>query len=99
MNCECITSIVTDTRWQLRCENLQKAFSQLEEACRRQEYSPLELAGLVQTYQFTFELCWKTLNLCVLGSGRENVADAIGTMSALKSLAVFPKEGTMPINS
>ncbi len=25
------------------------------------EYNELEMAGLVQTYEFTFELCWKTL--------------------------------------
>jgi len=62
---------MTDIRWQLRFENLQKAFSQLEEACNRQEYSPLELAGLVQTYQFTFELCWKTLKDLLTFEGYE----------------------------
>ena len=50
-----------DVRWKLRLENLKKALARLEEACAQEEYSNLELAGLVQTYQFTFELCWKTL--------------------------------------
>ena len=50
-----------ELRWKLRFENLKKAFARLEEACVQEEYSELELAGLVQTYMFTFELCWKTL--------------------------------------
>jgi len=52
---------MTDVRWKLRLENLKKALIRLEDACAQEEYSNLELAGLVQTYQFTFELCWKTL--------------------------------------
>ena len=52
---------MTDIRWKLRLENLKQTLSRLEEACVQAEYSNLELAGLVQTYQFTFELCWKTL--------------------------------------
>ena len=52
---------MTDVRWKLRLENLKQALARLEEACAQTEYSNLELAGLVQTYQFTFELCWKTL--------------------------------------
>jgi len=53
--------IMPDMRWKLRFENLKQAFSRLEAACAQEKYSELELAGLVQTYEFTFELCWKTL--------------------------------------
>ena len=49
-----------DIRWKLRLESLEQAFSRLESACAQKEYNELELAGLVQTYMFTFELCWKT---------------------------------------
>jgi len=52
---------MADSRWKLRLENFQKALVRLEEACAREKYSHLELAGLVQTFEFTFELCWKTL--------------------------------------
>ena len=52
---------MSEIHWKLRFENLKKAFARLEEACSQEEYSELELAGLVQTYGFTFELCWKTL--------------------------------------
>ena len=60
-----------DIRWKLRLENLKQALSQLEEACTRETYSNLELAGLVQTYQFTFELCWKTLKDLLTFEGYE----------------------------
>ena len=60
---------MADVRWKLRFENLQKAFVRLEEACVQEEYSHLELAGLVQTYLFTFELCWKTLKDLLTAEG------------------------------
>jgi nucleotidyltransferase substrate binding protein (TIGR01987 family) len=50
-----------ENRWHQRLQNLNKAFKRLEAACAQQEYNDLEIAGLVQTYEFTFELCWKTM--------------------------------------
>jgi nucleotidyltransferase substrate binding protein (TIGR01987 family) len=58
-----------NSRWKLRFGNLQKALVQLEEACALESYSNLELAGLVQTYKFTFELCWKTLKDLLTSEG------------------------------
>jgi len=60
-----------DIRWKLRFESLKKACARLESACAQEEYSTLELAGLVQTYQFTFELCWKTLKDLLTFEGYE----------------------------
>jgi nucleotidyltransferase substrate binding protein (TIGR01987 family) len=62
---------MTNLRWKLRFENFQKALTRLEEACAQEEYNNLELAGLVQTYQFTFELCWKTLKDLLTSEGYE----------------------------
>lgn len=50
-----------ESRWLQRFESLERAYAQLEAACAQQSYSNLELAGLVQTFEFTFELAWKTL--------------------------------------
>ena len=38
-----------------------KAQQRLERACSQDSYNELELAGLVQTFEFSFELTWKTL--------------------------------------
>ena len=62
---------MTDVRWKLRFENLKLALSRLEEACAQTEYSNLELAGLVQTFGFAFELCWKTLKDLLTTEGYE----------------------------
>lgn len=48
-------------RWKQRLQNLQKAHLRLVNACSQESYNELELAGLVQTFEFTFELTWKTL--------------------------------------
>jgi len=50
-----------EVRWHQRLENFRKALAQLEAACDLDEYSDLERAGLVQTFEFSFELGWKTL--------------------------------------
>ncbi|MEA3385913.1 MAG: HI0074 family nucleotidyltransferase substrate-binding subunit, partial [Thermodesulfobacteriota bacterium] len=50
-----------EIRWQQRLENFGKALSQLEAACDKKEYSDLERAGLVQMFEFSFELSWKVL--------------------------------------
>ena len=60
-----------DIRWKLRFESLKQAFSRFESACAQKEYNELELAGLVQTYKFTFELCWKTLKDLLTFEGYE----------------------------
>lgn len=48
-------------RWKLRLQNLSKMQQRLKKACAQESYNELELAGLVQTFEFSFELTWKTL--------------------------------------
>jgi nucleotidyltransferase substrate binding protein (TIGR01987 family) len=51
-----------ETRWKQRFTNLIKAYRQLENANKRfSELSVLEKEGLVQRFEYTFELSWKTL--------------------------------------
>lgn len=52
---------IDELRWQQRLRSFGKALRQLEGACRQDQYSDLERAGLVQLFEFTFELAWKTL--------------------------------------
>jgi nucleotidyltransferase substrate binding protein (TIGR01987 family) len=48
-------------RWKQRFENYQKAINQLEVACRIYKPSQVEIAGIIQIFQYTFELGWKTI--------------------------------------
>lgn len=53
-----------DIRWKQRFQNFDKAFSRLEKALLILSDDPdnfLLQAGVVQIYEFTFELAWKTL--------------------------------------
>ena len=50
-----------EIRWRQRLENFAKALAQLGKACEQDSYSDLERAGMVQMFEFTFELAWKTL--------------------------------------
>lgn len=50
-----------DIRWKQRFENFEKAFLFFESAVEKESYTPIEIGGLVQAFEFTFELGWKTV--------------------------------------
>ena len=60
-----------EVRWQQRLENFGKALAQLDTACDQSEYSDLERAGLVQMFEFSFELSWKVLKDLLFLEGYE----------------------------
>ena len=51
----------TDIRWKQRFSNYDKAFGELSAAVARGSYDKLSQAGLIQMFEVTFELAWKTL--------------------------------------
>lgn len=67
-----------EIRWKQRYENLSKAFLRLEEAIGAFDtLSVLEKEGLIQRFEYTFELSWNTLKDYLEAQGVE---------------AVFPRE-------
>ncbi|MCD4722844.1 MAG: nucleotidyltransferase substrate binding protein [Desulfobacula sp.] len=48
-------------RWQQRFQNLDKAFTQLKRGLAIEHPSDIEQQGIIQSFEFTFELSWKTL--------------------------------------
>jgi nucleotidyltransferase substrate binding protein (TIGR01987 family) len=48
-------------RWQQRFENLQKAFSQLSNNLNISSPNDAEKQGIIKSFEYTFELSWKTL--------------------------------------
>lgn len=50
-----------DIRWKQRFQNFEKAFLFFESAVEKESYTPIEIGGLVQAFEFTFELGWKTV--------------------------------------
>ncbi len=51
----------TDIRYLQRFENYQRAFALLEEVFIHEPKTLLEQEGMIQRFEYTFELAWKTL--------------------------------------
>src|SRR5688572_15347364 len=60
-----------EIRWHQRLSNLENAMSSFLEACEQGEYSELERAGLIQLFEVSFELSWKTLKDLLFVEGIE----------------------------
>jgi len=50
-----------DVRWLQRLSNFKKAAAQLTEFVEKDELNKFELQGLIQCFEYTFELAWKTM--------------------------------------
>jgi len=51
-----------EIRWHQRFENFSKAFQQFKDAyLKYNELSDLEKEGMIQRFEYNFELAWKTL--------------------------------------
>ena len=50
-----------DIRWRQRLANFRKALLQLTEFMEKPELNKLEKQGLIQCFEYTFELAWKTM--------------------------------------
>ncbi len=53
-----------EIRWKQRFENFEKAFNLFKESLDAKpvlDYSKLEQEGIVQRFEYTFELAWKTM--------------------------------------
>ena len=60
-----------ERRWQQRLDTFGTALAQLTKACDREGYDYLELAGLIKTFEFSFELSWKVLKDLLFYEGHD----------------------------
>ena len=67
---------LTDIRWIQRFQNYKKAMSKLAEVAKSKtvnELSELEREGLIQRFECTYELAWKTLQDLLEAKGYKNI--------------------------
>jgi nucleotidyltransferase substrate binding protein (TIGR01987 family) len=71
--------------------NFERALTQFEDFCDSSPTKPIEVAGLIQGFEFTFELSWKLLNvLCSLKG--INVSGPRDTLKTAYSLSLITDE-------
>lgn len=65
-----------DIRWEQRFSNFNKALNKLSQAVAlagKEELSELEVEGLIQRFEYTYELAWKTLQDLIKQQGLTDI--------------------------
>ena len=62
-----------DVRWQQRFANYKRALAQLGEFIEKEDLNKLEEQGLIQSFEYTHELAWKTLQDVLKDQGYTNI--------------------------
>ena len=72
--------MVEDIRWEQRFMNFKKALARLQmvQASDLASLSDLEKEGLIQRFEYTYELSWKTLQDFLRYKGYTDFAGPIG---------------------
>ena len=61
----------SDIRWIQRFDNFKKMMVDFEEELSHDDYSKLEMAGIIQLFNLSFDLAWKTLKDLLAYEGHE----------------------------
>ena len=70
-----------DMKWVQRFSNFTKAYSQLARFVERENLNDLEEQGLIKSFEYTYELAWKTLQDLLKDKG---YSDIIGPNPVIK---------------
>lgn len=73
-----------DIRWQQRYNNFRKALAKLSEVLKKMQTEPLselEKEGMIQRFEYTFELAWKTLQEFLKEKGYIEIAGPNATLT------------------
>lgn len=87
-------------RWQYRFDNYSRAFSLLREAVELQQKRPLsdlEKEGVIQRFEYTWELAWKTIKDYLENEGvvLEKITPQAVIVAALEARIIIRKEDWM----
>ncbi|MBE94404.1 nucleotidyltransferase substrate binding protein [Marinobacter sp.] len=86
-----------DVRWIQRFNNFRKAFQQLDEAValgRSRELSKLEKQGVIQAFEYTYELAWNLLRDYLRWQGNAQLAGSRDTIREAFSAGLIEKGET-----
>lgn len=78
-----------DIRWKQRFENYRKALGLLHKACDQGSYTILEEQGLIQCFEYTFELAWNTLKDFLEDQGYKELRGARDVIRTANEVALI----------
>jgi nucleotidyltransferase substrate binding protein (TIGR01987 family) len=81
-----------DIRWIQRLSNFRKAFHQLDDAVtlkRSRELSKLEKQGVIQAFEYTYELAWNTLRDYLQWQGQAQLTGSRDTIREAFSVGLI----------
>jgi len=81
-----------DVRWQQRFSNYKKALKQLQSAVMlagERPLSNLEQQGLIQAFEYTHELAWKTLKDFLVDKGYQDIFGSKDTSRRAFNLGII----------
>ena len=61
-------------RWQERVEDFERALTRLQEGLDKKTFEDLQKDGVMQRFEFTFELAWKTMKDYLEDQGLTEIA-------------------------
>ena len=70
-----------DIRWQQRFSNYRKAYTQLKNAIAIERLNDLEQEGLIQRFEYTFELAWNVMKDFLEAKGNNGI---MGSRDAIR---------------
>ncbi|OGU14162.1 MAG: hypothetical protein A2X61_07160 [Ignavibacteria bacterium GWB2_35_12] len=50
-----------ESRWILRFKNFEKSYMFFKKIVDREDFSNIEIAALIKSFEFTYEIAWKTV--------------------------------------
>jgi nucleotidyltransferase substrate binding protein (TIGR01987 family) len=82
----------TDIRWQQRFANYKKALTQLTKFIDKGKLNELEVQGLIQSFEYTFELAWKVLKDYLELQGYREIIGSKGAFREAFSVGLIAEE-------
>lgn len=74
LNSEGFMNSVQDVRWEQRFQNYERVLAVLSRGLQQREYNELERQGLIQAFEYCYELAWKTLQDNIIERGFVDIA-------------------------
>ena len=76
-----MTQSQDDIRWQQRFSNYRKAYTQLKNAIALESLNDLEKEGMIQRFEYTFELAWNVMKDFLEAKGNTGI---MGSRDAIR---------------